>query len=123
MKKKEEKCKNGKRKRTRSNDSVSGTAFPTRMLKKRAVDLVKACLPESPAKKVAVVAALIESPTTKKGLQSKGLIPSAKNNDEGKVAISAMRRKDRLSNVTKGQCSTDFRAATKTALGFLCGDN
>ena len=122
MKKKEEKCKNGKHKRTR-NDSVSGTAFPTRMSKKRAVDFVKACLPESPAKKVAVVAALIESPTTRKGLQSKGLIPSAKNNDEGKVAISAMRRKERLSNVTKGQCSTDSRAVTKTALGFLCEDN
>ncbi len=78
MKKKEEKSKNGKRKRTRS-DSVSGTAFPTRMSKKRAVDLVKACLPESPAKKVAVVTALIESPTTKKGLQSKGLIPFGEN--------------------------------------------
>ena len=86
MKKKEEKAK-----RKRSEAEVSGTAFPTRMSKKRRVDRVKAHLPESPAKKVAVVAALIESPTTKKGLLSKGIISSAEKSDEAEVALSAMR--------------------------------
>ena len=74
-----------------SNELSTSTAFPTRMAKKRQVDLVKSHLPKSPAKKVAVVAALMESPTTKSGLEGKGLIPSAKNREEGGVALSAMR--------------------------------
>ena len=73
-----------------SNELSTSTAFPTRMAKKRQVDLVKSHLPKRPAKKVAVVAALMESPTTKSGLKGKGLIPSAKNREAG-VALSAMR--------------------------------
>ena len=107
---KEEMKKKGKGKRTHND---SGTAFPTRMSKKRRVDLVKSHLPESPAKKVAVVATLIESPTTRKGLLRKGLISSA---------VTVMHDAREAINATKGQRSNDSRAATQTALGFLCGD-
>ena len=116
---KEEMKKKEKGKRTRSD---SGTAFPTRMSKKRRVDLVKSHLSESPAKKVAVVATLIESPTTKKGLLRKGLISSAEKNDEADVSLTVMRDAREAINATKGQRSNDSRAATQTALGFLCGD-
>ena len=116
---KEEMKKKEKAKRTRSD---SGTAFPARMSKKRRVDLVKSHLPESPAKKVAVVATLIESPTTRKGLLRKGLISSAEKNDEADVALTVMRDAREAINATKGQRSNDSRAATQTALGFLCGD-
>ena len=116
MKKKTEREKGG---RTRND---SGTAFPTRMSKKQRVDLVKSHLPESPAKRIAVVATLLESPTTRKGLVRKGLISSAEKNDEADVALSAMRDAREAINATKGQRSNDSRAATQTALGFLCGD-
>ena len=36
---------------------------------------------------MAVVAALIESPTTRKGLESKGLVSSAEKRDEAEVAF------------------------------------
>ena len=92
------------------------------MSKKRRVDLVKSHLPESPAKKLAVVATLIESLTTTKGLTRKGLISSAEKNDEAAVALSAMHDAREAINATKGGHSNDSRAATQTALGFLCGD-
>ena len=60
------------------------------MSKKRRVDVVKSHLPESPAKKLAVVATLIKSPPTRKGLMGKGLISSAEKNDKAAVALSAM---------------------------------
>ena len=60
------------------------------MAKKCQVDLIKSHLPESLAKKVAVVAALIESPITRSGLERKGLIPSAENR-EADIALLVMR--------------------------------
>ena len=111
-----------KKEESKCTRNDSGTAFPTRMSKKRRVDLVKSHLPESPAKKLAVVATLIESPTTRKGLMRKGLISSAEKNDEAAVALLAMHDAREAINATKGGRSNDSRAATQTALGFLCGD-
>lgn len=102
--------------------SSNTVTFPSRMSKKRHIDVVKSRLPQSPAKRVAVVAALIESPTTRKGLESKGLVCSAEKCDEAEVAVSAMCDARDAISATKGQRSTDSRAATQTALGFLCGD-
>ena len=57
------------------------------------------------------MAALIES-QTRKGEKS----------EEDEVAVSALRdARDAISD-TKGQRSNDSRAATHTALGFLCGE-
>ena len=97
---KEEMKKKAKGKRTRND---SGTAFPIRMSKKRRADLVKSHLPESPAKKVAVVATLIESSMTRKDLLRKGLISSAEKNDEADVAQTVMRDAREAINATKGQ--------------------
>ena len=93
------------------------------MSKKRHIDEVKSCLPQTPAKRVAVVAALIESPTTTKGLESKGLVSSAEKCDEAEVAVSAMCDVIDAISATKGQrIYLSARAAAQTALGFLCGD-
>ncbi len=69
-----------------------------------------------------MVAALIENPTTKKGLVSKAIISSAEKSDEAELALSVVCDAREATNVTKGQCSNDSQAATQTALGFLCGD-
>ena len=74
-----------------TNEVSSSRAFPTRMAKKCQVDLIKSHLPESLAKKVVVVAALIESPITRSGLERKGLIPSAENREEADIALLVMR--------------------------------
>lgn len=44
-------------------------AFANRTARKRAVDATKSSLPRSPRKKVAVVASLVNSPTTRQSLQ------------------------------------------------------
>ena len=102
--------------------SSNSVPFPPRMSKKRHIDGVKSRLPRSPTKRVAVVAALIESPTTRKGLESKGLVFSAEKCDEAEVAVSAMCDVRDAISATKGQHLTDSWAATQTALGFLCSD-
>ena len=98
------------------------TTFPTRRAKKWHVDLVRSHLPKSPTKKAAVVAALIESPTTRKSLEKKGLINTAEKSEEAEIAVSAMRDARDAISVTKGQRCNDSCTATQTALGFLCGD-
>lgn len=110
------------KRKLQTNEVSSSRAFPTRMAKKRQVDLIKSHLPESPAKKVAVVAALTESPTTRSGLERKGLVPSAENREEADVALSVMRDARDAISATKSQRSNDSLAATQTALGFLVGD-
>ena len=60
------------------------------MAKKRQVDLVKSHLPKSPSKKVAVVAALMESPRMKSMLECKGLILLVENKEEADVSLSVM---------------------------------
>lgn len=71
---------------------------------------------------MAVVAALIESPTTRKGLERLGVVSSAEKSDEAEVALAAMRDANDAVSSTKSKRSNDSRAATQTALGFLCGD-
>ena len=78
----------------------SSRAFPTRMAKKCQIDLIKSHLPKSPAKKVAVVAAPMENPTSRSRLECEGLVPSAENR-EADVALSVMqdaRRKSQRPN-------------------------
>ena len=54
-----------------SLNAVRG-AFPDRTSRKQAVDSTRANLPSSPRKKVAVIASLMESPTTQHALQRLG---------------------------------------------------
>ena len=83
------KTENKKCKRKRKEGQVSAAAFPSRMSKKRRIDLVKSHLPETLEKKLDVLAAIIESPTTRNGFENKGVIPSAVS-EEAQVAVAVM---------------------------------
>ena len=102
--------------------SAAASAFPSRMSKKRNVDSVKSSLPKSPAKKVAVLAALIESPTARKGLERLGVVHSSEKDEEAETALAALRDANVAVTNTKAKRSNDARAATQTAIGFLCGE-
>ena len=115
------KKENKKCKRKRKEGQVSAAAFPSRMSNKRRIDLVKSHLPETPEKKVDVLAAIIESPTRRNGLENNGIIPSAVS-EEAQVAVAVMSEARDAINAMKDQRSDDSRAATQTALGFLCGE-
>ena len=69
---------------------TSSSTFSSRMHKKRTVDRVKENLPRSPAKRAAVVATLMESPTTRKGLEHLSLGAISPNDDETQVALAAL---------------------------------
>ena len=92
------------------------------MSKKPVVDLAKSSLPRSPSKRVEVLAKIVESPTTRKGLANRGVISSAEKNEEIDVALAALRDVKDSMACTKRKRSNDSRAATQTAVGFLCGE-
>ena len=65
-------------------------AFSNRTARKRAVDATKNSLPRSPRKKVAVVASLVTSPSTRQSLQRLGYVNSPENEEEVQVASSIL---------------------------------
>ena len=69
------KKENKKCKRKRKEGQVSAAAFPSRMSKKRQIDLVKSHLPETPKKKVDVLAAIVESLRRETVLKTRVLSP------------------------------------------------
>lgn len=64
-----------------SPNAVRG-AFPNRTARRRAVDATMDSLPRSPRRKVAVAAALIDSPTTRQSLQRLGYVKSSENEED-----------------------------------------
>lgn len=80
------------------------------MSRKRRVDLVKSDLQKLQRKIIDVQASIIESPTTGKSLENKGLISSPKN-DEAEVAVAAMHDLRDAINASKSRRSDDSKAA------------
>ena len=72
-----------------SQNTVRG-AFANRTAQKRAVDGTKNSLPSSPRKKVAVVAALVSSPSTRQSLQRLGCVNMPENEEEVQMASSIL---------------------------------
>ena len=76
-------------KKASTNVPVSPNAvrvtFPKRTSRKRAVDSTRANLPSSPRKKVAVIASLVESPTTQHTLQRLGYLNSPENQEDVRI--------------------------------------
>ena len=103
-----------------SPKSVRG-AFANRTARKRAVDATKSSLPSSPRKKVAVVASLVNSPTTRQSLQRLGHVNTPEN-EEVQLATSILEDASEALQVTKRKRSNDARAATQVSLAFLCGE-
>ena len=104
-----------------SPKSVRG-AFANRTARKRAVDATKSSLPSSPRKKVAVVASLVNSPTTRQSLQRLGHVNTPENEEEVQLATSILEDASEALQVTKRKRSNDARAATQVSLAFLCGE-
>lgn len=91
------------------------------MAKKRTIDLRKT-LPLSPRKKVAVVAALIESPTTRKSLEAVGQLRSPEDADESRLATAALNDMATALNATKSKQSNDARAAVNVGVSLISGE-
>ena len=104
-----------------SPKSVRG-AFANRTARKRAVDATKSSLPRSPRKKVAVVASLVNSPTTRQSLQRLGHVNTPENEEEVQLATSILEDASEALQTTKRKRSNDARAATQVSLAFLCGE-
>ena len=102
-----------------SPNAVRG-AFPNRTSRKRAVDTTRANLPSSPRKKVAVIASLVESPTTQHTLQRLGYLNSPENQEDVRMASAILEdAKTALQATTKRKRSNDARAATHFSLSVL----
>ena len=72
-----------------SPNTVRG-AFANRTARKRAVDAAKNSLPTSPRKKVAVVAALVSSPSTRQSLRRLGCLNAPENEEEVQMVSSRL---------------------------------
>ena len=92
------------------------------MAKKRAIDSVRKTLPLSPPKTVAVVAALIESPTTRKSLEAVGQLKSPEDTDESRLATAALNDMATALNATKSKQSNDARAAVNVGVSLISGE-
>lgn len=91
------------------------------MSRNKSLDRVQNALPDTPTKKMAVVASLVRSPTTRNHLKDLGLCTSQ---DEESVAIAQATLADATEalNTTKKGRSDDARSETDTALALLTGE-
>ena len=103
-----------------SPNAVRG-AFPNRTSWKRAVDSTRANLPSSPRKKVAVIASLVESPTTQHALQRLGYLNSPENQEDVRMASAVLEDAKTALQATKRKRSNDARAATHVSLSAKRG--
>ena len=97
-------------------------AFPSRMAKKRALDSVRKSLPYSPRKKVAVVAALVESPSTRKALEQLGHVRSPEDEDDTRIATAALNDIATALGTTKNKRSDDARATVNVGVSLISGE-
>ena len=104
---------------TQGNESQ---AFPRRMAKKRALDSVRKNLPASPRKKVAVVAALVESPSTRKALEHMGRVRSPEDEEDTRIATAALNDMATALDATKNKRSNDARAAVNVGVSLVSGE-
>ena len=102
-----------------SPNAVRRGAFPNRTSRKRAVDTTRTYLPSSPRKKVAVIASLVESPTTQHTLQRLGYLNSPENREDERMAPAILEDAKTALQATKRKRSNDARAATHVSLSVL----
>ena len=84
-----------------SPKSVRGALFTNRTARKRAVDATKSSLPRSPRKKVAVIASLVNSPTTRQSLKRLGYVNTPENKEEVQLATSILEDASEAIQTTK----------------------
>ena len=97
--------------RLETEDSLTPSAFPSRMAKKRAKDKITPTLPKSPRKKAEVVQTLANSPNTKALLERRGFLQSSPDKQDAEAMKSVVADlADGLARV-KAAKSSDQRAA------------
>ena len=101
----------------------TGESFKHRGAKKRAVDKVKEVLPVTPEKKVAVVSALLDSPTTRQTLALQGVVSSAEEQKRANINSVIVADARSLIQKIKDGRSKDSRAAMQCCASLLCGEN
>lgn len=101
------------------DDTVS--FFPSRMAKKRAVDKAKNALPNSPRKRTEVLAALLDSPNTRKSLSESATINSSEQEGEVRLARALISDLSSVLEATKHKRSDGARATMCVGLSMLCG--
>lgn len=102
---------------------VTGTPFPNRMAKKRAIGRAKKGLPDTPEKRAEIMAAISKSPRTRKVLEKRGLI---KTPEEEKEVIALKALAGDLTQglkAVKNDKSNKGRAALGAAKSLSFGEN
>ena len=107
--------------KARRDAQKNGEQYQNRRAKKRAFDKVRDALPDTPTKRVAIVASLVRSPSTRDHLQGLGLCTSQEQEDTLAIAQATHEDATEAFNTTKRRRSNDARSTTNTALAFLTG--
>ena len=108
--------------RSDGNLAVDSSTFPNRMARKRAVDKVKVALPVTPEKRVEVVSAVLESPTIRQVLVSKGVVSSSEQRKKAEMHDAMLKDAGSLLSEVKQSRSNDSRAAVQMGLSLICGE-
>lgn len=108
--------------RKRYSSKCTSGPFPNRMSEKRALDEVKSALPESPEKKVYIVAKLVQSPITRKKLEDLNLVTSSQQQKQMEVGCAVLKDVEHALSSMKERRSDDKRIAADIGLAMVCGE-
>ena len=108
--------------RKRYSSKCTSGPFPNRMSEKRALDEVKSALPESPEKKVYIVAKLVQSPITRKKLEDLNLVTSSQQQKQMEVGCAVLKDVEHALSSMKERRSDDKRIAAGIGLAMVCGE-
>ena len=87
------------------------------------MDRVKEVLPVTPEKKIDVVSALLESPTLREALATKGGVASSEQRKKAELHDAMVKDAAYLICEVKQNHSNDSRAAVQMGLSLVCGTN
>ena len=93
--------------------------FVNRTSRKRALDRIKAALPVTPCKWVAVIASLVRSPSTRNELRKIGLCTTSEEEEMVAISEAALADASVALEATKRRRSNDSRRVTSTTLASI----
>ena len=83
---------------------------------------MKSALPESPEKKVYIVAKLVQSPITRKKLEDLNLVTSSQQQKQMEVGCAVLKDMEHVLSSMKERRSDDKRIAGGIDLALVCGE-
>lgn len=105
--------------RTHSGGEENEMRFVNRTSRKRALDRIKAALPVTPCKWVAVIASLVRSPSTRNELRKIGLCTTSEEEEMVAISEAALADASVALEATKRRRSNDSRRVTSTTLASI----